>query len=164
MPDQDAEEFEQKHNSLCPVCREKSEEGKKMRKIIFRGKHSKKYSYTNEWVYGVPYFDCDNELVMTTSVCRFIVDPETVGEYTGHIDKRSKRIYEGDILRRTLKGTYPAISNIFKIEFIPVKAVFAAVDIDGGNVTFISDYINNKYEIEIIGNIHDNPELLEVKE
>lgn len=92
---------------------------------------------------------------------RVDVIPETVGQYTGLTDKNGKKIFEGDIVQRRNKELL--LNNIFdfKIVFIPVKACFTAVDISGGNVTFISDYINNKYDIEVIGNIYDNPELLD---
>ena len=78
-------------------------------------------------------------------------------------DNNGKKIFEGDILERRHKELLNH-SQRMKIQFVLVKACFAAVDIDGGNVTFISDYINNKYELEIIGNIYDNPELLEITE
>lgn len=138
-----------------------------MREILFRGKRTDNC----EWAYGAPTKDNHGEMVMVKSTfewdeynCRgancLYVDENTVGQYTGLTDKNGKKIFEGDILRRTLKGYYLDISYIFKIVFVPVKAVFAAVDIGGGSVNFISDYINNKYEIDVIGNIHDNPELL----
>ena len=50
------------------------------------------------------------------------------------------------------------------VKFIPIHACFSAVDIDNGNITFINDYINSKYSLEVIGNIHDNPELLKEAE
>lgn len=86
------------------------------------------------------------------------VIPETVGQYTGWKDKNGAKIFEGDVLQRKHKEIINHSQNM-EVKFVPEKACFAAVDIGGGNVTFISDYINYKYEIEIIGNIHDNPEL-----
>lgn len=77
------------------------------------------------------------------------VDPDTVGQYTGLTDKNGKRIFEGDIL--------------------DVNGYAYACRWDEGNVEF---GIYNQYESigivyigafnsEVIGNIHDNPELLE---
>lgn len=85
------------------------------------------------------------------------VDPETVGQYTGLTDKNGVKIFEGDILRIIERGE----------------------TIDGGIVAFRNEYpggwlvMDKAYEskcslamrndVEITGNIHDNPELLEVK-
>lgn len=145
-----------------------------MREIWFRGQTRKKGEKVrldgtlidSNWVYGGVFPNNkggDFAIIYQQypEIKKYTVYADTVGQYTGLTDKNGKKIFEGDILRRTLKGYYPDISYIFKIVFVPVKAVFAAVDIGGGSVNFISEYINNKYEIDVIGNIHDNPELLE---
>lgn len=130
-----------------------------MREILFRGKREE----TLEWVEGDLLIDSCKDVSIREDHCTLYYDilPETVGQYIGLTDKNGKKIFEGDIVQRRNKELL--LNNIFdfKIVFIPVKACFTAVDISGGNVTFISDYINNKYDIEVIGNIHDNPELLE---
>lgn len=89
------------------------------------------------------------------------VDPETVGQFTGLTDKNGKRIFEGDIVRfaeRRIGG-----EDVFVVEQV-------AFD-EGGFCThryFLNNWLRNglcrntKLEgIEVIGNIHDNPELLE---
>ncbi|MFR5876345.1 MAG: YopX family protein [Eubacterium sp.] len=133
-----------------------------MREILFRGK----VKDNGEWVYG-NLSQRDNikkwEYFIGQNSLGYEVIPETVGQYTGLTDKNGTKIFEGDILERRHKELRNH-SQRMKVQFIPVKACFAAVDIDGGNVTFISDYINNKYELEVIGDVHDNPELLEATE
>ena len=91
------------------------------------------------------------------------VDPSTICQCTGLKDKNGKLIWENDICRRILFPT-KRIKTIFRIAYVPYKCCLSAIDLDGSNVTFLSDYINNQYEVEVIGNIFDNPELLEVGE
>ena len=88
------------------------------------------------------------------------VDPSTICQCTGLKDKNGKLIWENDICRRVLLPTKRIKTN-FKIAYVPYKCCLSAIDLDGGNITFLSDYINNKYEVEVIGNIFDNKELLE---
>ena len=87
------------------------------------------------------------------------VDPSTICQCTGLKDKNGKLIWENDICRRILFPT-KRIKTIFRIAYVPYKCCLSAIDLDGSNVTFLSDYINNQYEVEVIGNIFDNPELI----
>lgn len=89
----------------------------------------------------------------------FEVYPETICQYVGLSDKNGKPIFEGDICKRTLLPT-KRITDNFRIAYVSAKCCFSAIDLDGSNVTFISDYINSSYEVEVIGNVYDNPELL----
>ena len=88
------------------------------------------------------------------------VDPSTICQCTGLKDKNGKLIWENDICRRVLLPTKRIKTN-FRIAYVPYKCCLSAIDLDGSNITFLSDYINNHYEVEVIGNIFDNPELLE---
>ena len=88
---------------------------------------------------------------------------DTICQCTGLKDKNGKLIWENDICRRVLLPTKRIKTN-FKIAYVPYKCCLSAIDLDGGNVTFLSDYINNQYEVEVIGSAIDNPELLEVGE
>ena len=91
----------------------------------------------------------------------FEVRTDTICQCTGLKDKNGKLIWENDICRRILLPT-KIIKTNFRIAYVPHKCCLSAIDLDGSNVTFLSDYINNQYEVEAIGNIFDNPELLEV--
>lgn len=132
-----------------------------MREILFKAKRID----NGEWIEGdLSYHVHDGDVYVFPangydSPDCYEVDSETVCEYTGLTDKNGRKIFEGDILKKVLLPT-KRIENNFRIAFIPVKSCFSAVDLDGSNVTFVSDYINKNYEIEIIGNIFDNPELL----
>jgi hypothetical protein len=80
------------------------------------------------------------------------VIPETAGQYIGRKDKKSKKIYKWDIVkfRKILTG----ITNIGVVKFDN-----ASFYIESG---WLTSYACLVYEPEVIGNIHDNPELLEV--
>lgn len=143
-----------------------------MREILFRGKNAD----NGEWVYG-SYFahqkirlcivrdeseveeNTQHLIVQDALACDWgfkngmqVVDvlPETVGEYTGLTDKNGKKIFEGDFIKSNSERGY--------IEYYPNDCAFDVVD-DHGFCWLISEMSN----IEIVGNIHDNPELLEEK-
>ena len=84
----------------------------------------------------------------------FEVDPSTICQCTGLKDKNGKLIWENDICRRILLPT-KRIEKNFRIAYVPYKCCISAIDLDGSNITFLSDYINNQYEVEVIGNIFD---------
>jgi uncharacterized phage protein (TIGR01671 family) len=133
-----------------------------MRETMFRGK----WKLNGKWVYGyykkadrVEYIYVEGETVFDTGWAEII--PETVGQYTGLRDRNSARIFEGDILQKD-DG------------FVSYRTF---VKWDNEHCGFIYNYIPQKYaphegvmtvslyhfcpdEHKIIGNIHDNPELL----
>lgn len=133
-----------------------------MREILFRGKHDKKYDKNQNWVYGVPYFDYDKDCIMATDNTKSVVIPETVGQYTGLTDKNGKKIFEGDICSFTDfhsgsdMETY--CTDIWSFE----DAQFCISD---RLFCYTWDLIcEGVFDGFVIGNIHDNPELLEVTE
>ena len=119
-----------------------------MREILFRGKRVD----NGEWAYG-DLLHCDDEAeIYSESVGKNggYVIPETVGQYTGLTDKNGKKIFEHDIVRIAVCGTY----DNYVVSYDKENARFVVGDIDFTMVRIFSP------KIEVIGNIHDNPKLL----
>ena len=95
------------------------------------------------------------------------VVPETVGEYTRLTDKNGERIFEGDIVAfdrdNRHKGDVQFDWGVFGVEWTECKHNKEMVGVWGNlhNLRRFEDGFNK--EVEVIGNIHDNPELLEDK-
>ena len=122
-----------------------------MREILFRGKGDKKYN-DGMWYFGVPIRCYDGDWQICTDNSKRTVIPETIGQYTGLADKNGTKIFEGDIGRRR--------DDIFLIDWSEEKAAFVMIFHD-----YICEilYLEEMWDdAEVIGNIHDNPELLEV--
>ena len=151
-----------------------------MKEILFRGKTN-----AGKWVYG--------SLILAGSYCCILesidgeatpVIPETVSQYTGLKDKNGKKIFEGDILKtrkdamhtEKLKGYFgydsegypqkiPGYTGESEYQYNTQVDCYAEVVSDSRSGYYLSgssmfvDAICN----EVVGNIHDNPELLEVK-
>lgn len=120
-----------------------------MRKILFRGKRID----NRKWVEGYLIKWQDGTATIETgdsSLPAIAVIPETVGQYCT-TDKNGKKIFEGDIIRKTNKGRHPQIfiANI-RTNFRVNEEVYYSP----------CDHFTESCEYEVIGNIHDNPELL----
>ena len=128
-----------------------------MRTIKFRGESI----LTDEWLYGDLVHSADNKrfgiLVNDKdSYDECEVAPETVGQFTGLYDKDGKEIYEGDILRF---GNSP--SGVCEVKWNESIAAFCICFYFEGEIG--SRPLGGGVEFAIIGNIHDNPELLKEK-
>lgn len=80
-----------------------------------------------------------------------------IEQYTSLKDVNGKPIYEGDIVKSSYKYAQPEISQAI-MEY--GNSYILGEDLATGNEMLVSDHIN---EIEVIGNVHTNPELLEDK-
>ena len=125
-----------------------------MREILFRGKDK----FDGEWYAGslshdTKYGNCFIEVSVHQGITKEVI-PETVGQYTGLTDKNGTRIFEGDILSAHLDDGYPENETMLEV-------VWHNNGWYGKNGKFFDDFDNGfeKY-FEVIGNIHDNPELL----
>ncbi len=136
-----------------------------MREILFRGKAANRKksvcyrtNYKNgDWVYGLLTMHENYvgfaEMTNTDGINGIEVDPETIGQYTGLTDRNGNKVFEGDIVNII----YDCDEKASVIEFY-----------NGGfcvniNNIFFNFQENNVYEFEKIGNVYDNPELLEGK-
>ena len=142
-----------------------------MREILFRGK-----TLTGMWVEGAYYKQEefygekeDAHIIITSKETLYndfaleshIVIPETVGQYTGLTDKNDKKIFEGDILKvKSYDYDYEYLTKVFYNSNTFCVDVYGQ-DYDYTSIGFAYDiWDDENCEIEVIGNIHDNPELL----
>lgn len=139
------------------------------REIKFRGKRLN----NGEWVYGSLLLWSDGDATIlqnndgnNNAVWKREVDPSTVGQYTGLKDKNGKEIYEGDIMCLSDRGSH-------KEEVIVEHGLYGWMFYNPKTATFYSDGSHTYCAVEnyrfmfgtgvCIGNIHDNPELLNTK-
>ena len=140
-----------------------------LRTIKFRGKRKK----TGEWVYG--YYALFENVHVILKPDNWYMDvaviPETVGQITGLKDQRGTEIYEGDILKCQFcdysRKHYDIPEHIIKVKGKVRYSSSGTFVVDvwiGGSIPLGFNFGNwPQTTIEVIGNIHDNPELLEAK-
>lgn len=129
-----------------------------MREILFRGKRVD----NGEWVYGFYLVLPMGETVILSNKGYAKIDPETVGQYTGLTDKNGTKIFEGDIVQYQPEYE-PASLRSFVVYFAD-KYNYPAFDLAEHN--YEANGLQCAHEeggCEVIGNIYDNPELLEVE-
>lgn len=135
-----------------------------MREILFRGKRTD----NGEWIrgslcatipsdedfYTISYFDFEGYYVEEKVI------PKTVGQYTGLTDKNDKKIFEGDIVYCKSRLDNANMVVIFE------RGQFRMVLSENyrSYQTNSGFYDINCFDKEVIGNIHDNPELLKGSE
>ncbi|MEF2243992.1 YopX family protein [Paenibacillus sp. IITD108] len=138
----------------------------------YRGKHIE----TDEWIYGYrigsdvivgDIVEWDNEYFCTEFWCK--VDPSTVGQYTGLKDKNGKEIYEGDIMdyfayvmcHERREGIVCFDRNKCTYKIVP----YDMYRLNAGNGSYTGHAFDSTIcaNSEVIGSIHDNPELLEAE-
>lgn len=135
-----------------------------MREIKLRG-YAVEEMVGSQWIYGTGVHTTKftkeyaeevgkhGETFIFTESGWIEVYPESVGEYTGLKDKNDREIYEGDISRAPLEGArnYVVKYDLSKSGFISVTTI------ENGSEW----WMNVSFRHEIVGNIYENPELLE---
>ena len=123
-----------------------------MREILFRGKRI----CNGKMMFGSLFCCNDGDCYIVADDfhrSHYRVEPETVGQFTGLTDKNGKKIFEGDIVEVN-HDTYPGARGevFFRNGSFMLKKISDVLSLYG----FLP-------WCEVIGNIHDNPELLEVE-
>lgn len=155
-----------------------------MRTIKFRGKNI----HTGEWLYGdyhregkMHYITKSGDYLREYAPIEFIVDEKTVGQFTGMLDKNGKEIYEGDIIRLDCHAwlDWKEIESV-NAEIVYDNGTFEArwknpdagkpypfqspEDEEDVEAEYVCEFVGNlPNTIEVIGSIHDNPDLLNGK-
>lgn len=139
-----------------------------MREIKFRGKSFADY----KWHYGdlIQMDNGDTYIHETIQGCRssHMINPNTVGQYTGLKDKNDKEIYEGDIIKEFDSDGDPwSLSAVEWGEHLGVGWCLKGIK-------SFCEYDKRVYDVdlessvvcksEIVGNIYDNPELINKEE
>ena len=132
-----------------------------MREILFRGK-------MENGLWRIGYLSFEDKITIkrkcydykgdyaTTSIEEYKIDKNTIGQFTGLTDKNGKKIFEGDIVQGTIVSAWN--KALIRCEVVYNKDGFISVE-----RTRNQDWVHKvKFakDIEVIGNIHDNPELL----
>ena len=159
-----------------------------MREILFRGKRVD----NGEWIKGF-YIEANHHwhnkgvhkewivknVIQNGGWCnvgsKYAVIPETVGQYTGLTDENGTKIFEGDILKgfrypffREEDAAYNYFAEVVWFDNSPAFGLLTFKNpestvrgISHGNADYMEDFDSEMWEV--IGNIHDNPELLGVE-
>lgn len=156
-----------------------------MREILFRGKRTN----SDEWVEGFYYIkrckyagmekilheyatittgiaETSGAYGERTTTVEYTVVPETVGQYTGLTDKHGTKIFEGDIIKQEfrLNGAERAVKSVIEYgidhPYHRACGVCQRFSDGSGSAIVTVEMKNGVVFCEVIGNIHDNPELM----
>lgn len=116
-----------------------------MRKIKFRAKDE----VNGVWVYGNYLYDDekDKHIIRPIISASIYCNPDTLGQYIGAKDVNKIEIYEGDIVKSNGK------LHVVSYDEYCAQFLFCNDEEDMG--------YGNLFIVEVVGNIYDNPELLE---
>lgn len=144
-----------------------------MREILFRGQTRKRGQQVwmdgspvdGKWVYGGIFqgtgaysiiYGAEKESFSGADIGKHPVYTETVGQYTGLTDKNGTKIFEGDIVRFSYTGENRGVEGLAAVIFQNGKFC-----VEWGwhkDIVCLDGFANTT--LEVIGNVHDNPELI----
>ena len=137
-----------------------------MREILFRGKAKKGELYEGKWIEG-GFLWWNGKPCIFYNAIHIEVIPETIGQYTGLTDKNGTKIFEGDIVYLTdvryenewkavvvFGNPYCQYSWGWNLQYIGKKPQINT------DILLWVEMEDVQVYCEVIGNIHDNPELL----
>ena len=143
------------------------------REILFRAKTTKKnnpnHEFNEKWVEGnlilcgdkAYIHPASNKIDVTGEIGRIIVvheiNPDTLCQYTGLTDKNGKKIWENDIVEERHRGVITMRYHVLW-DFKETSWMFETKSSARYGI-----YAINQRKFEVVGNIFDNPDLLEVK-
>lgn len=150
-----------------------------MREIKFRGfrnfKGNALYPSDKRWIYGYYYFNAGKHWIKNKAdmAQTFVVEEDSIGEFTGRKDKNGKEEYEGDIVAVDRKDSFSLFNRAsiiyaenhgsFMLQYTrPIKyseGILAECSITSEDKTILFGNCTG-WEIEIIGNTYEHPELL----
>lgn len=146
------------------------------REIEFRIKNE----LTGKWHYGSPLFYddgsfnfFDKELLSKYGLDAYsyiVFDEDTLGQYTGLKDKNGTKIFEGDVFedeKDEIRGIVVFENGSFRIKWFGLQTTLYEYGYDDGGFGEVECETFDMYNIdqmEVIGNIYDNPELLQQTE
>ena len=121
------------------------------REILFRGwnKKNKKWLYGYYFAYrGYHFISPDEKVNPLDTYEDYVIDADTVGQYTGLKDAKGKRIFEGDII---VDEAHPYI-----IQYHEEYSQFVAVPKPDVTIAFYQQWVNERGFV-VIWNVHENP-------
>lgn len=137
-----------------------------MREILFRGKQVG----NDKWVEGGHYENKTGKYIISPAFVAHLIIPETVSQFTGLTDRNGVKIFEGDIIRwhddtelsvsgqiaEVCFGKYKDADSAFD-DIYPLGFYIRFSDKNCITICWLDEYKNC---FDIVGNIYDNPELL----
>ena len=145
-----------------------------MREILFRAKHihalPQNEHLDGTWVYGYLCYEnyintVDEDEYGGRFTSEMLIDPETVCQYTGLSDKNGRKIFERDIVKAEIKindfsrDSVKNEINTYEVSYHE-KYCYFYLKRKSNNLLFDGNWSYYLKEIEVIGNIFDNPELI----
>lgn len=141
------------------------------REILFRGQHRRKGEKVkldgtpveSKWVYGgICQFNEDRSIIYQTKpeFKKYSVYTDTVGQYTGLTDRNGRKIFEGDIIKYVDKYGQEVLSYIVEWSKDSCMFFLKCIGFDDRFDSNFDVFYGEPEPFEIIGNIHDNPELV----